>query len=322
MSSYNHENFIEYAIESVIAQTYENFELIIVDDCSEDGSVEIINNWLKKDNRIKAIFHSKNEGIARTFNHGLRIANGDYILIMASDDMLRCDAVETCLNVLLREGCCCVIFDAEIIDTNNETIGLRFSDMYGKPSKLKGKFFNELVRGNFIMTGMVKRDILYKRKILFDERLKHLNDWLFWLDISKVCDYCYIKEPLYFYRIHPTNSSLKKGEHVQDIPEMYNILAQKYRLGRIDRSFFMKRIAIEYYMGYLNDAKNTREYLLQAWRLNPFNIKLFILYMLSLLNPRIIKAIKLLKTSLKMFFLRKYVKNREILKIIKRRYIN
>ena len=85
MSVYNAERYLEEAIQSVLAQTYENFEFIIVDDGSEDGSLAIINQI--KDKRIRLIVNEKNKGLIYSLNKGLDAAVGKYIIRMDADDI-------------------------------------------------------------------------------------------------------------------------------------------------------------------------------------------------------------------------------------------
>ncbi len=85
--SYNSVNFIEETINSVIAQTYENWEMIIVDDCSKDNSVELIQEYVNKDSRIKLIQNKVNKGAAETRNEALKVAKGRFFAFLDSDDL-------------------------------------------------------------------------------------------------------------------------------------------------------------------------------------------------------------------------------------------
>ena len=87
MPNYNCEKFIEETISSVLAQTYENWELLIVDDCSTDSSVEIIKNYCKNDDRIKLFINERNSGAASSRNWALREATGKWIAFLDSDDI-------------------------------------------------------------------------------------------------------------------------------------------------------------------------------------------------------------------------------------------
>lgn len=207
MPSYNHERFINYSIESVISQTLRSWELVVVDDGSNDGSREIIEDWLHRDNRINRVFHAENEGIAKTVNDGIRAASGQYVLIMASDDMLKRNALQLAVHTLdSNADCGAAILEAEIIDDRNNSVGILFSDLYRGPTLKKGFFFGDLVKSNYVCTGVVRRALIDEHGIGFDESMKYLNDWLFWLDLSRVCKFIYMSDPLYGYRVHSNNT--------------------------------------------------------------------------------------------------------------------
>ena len=87
MPSYNAERFIEEAIASVQAQTYKNWELIVIDDGSKYSTKEIVKKIAEKDKRIRLLINEKNMGVAKTRNRGLDISQGDYVAFLDSDDV-------------------------------------------------------------------------------------------------------------------------------------------------------------------------------------------------------------------------------------------
>ncbi|MDD4353774.1 MAG: glycosyltransferase family A protein, partial [Candidatus Nanoarchaeia archaeon] len=87
MSAYNTERYIAEAIESILNQTFKDFEFIIIDDGSTDDSLKIIKRYVKKDRRIKLIHNKKNIGLTKSLNKGLKIAKGQYIARMDADDI-------------------------------------------------------------------------------------------------------------------------------------------------------------------------------------------------------------------------------------------
>lgn len=86
MAAYNAEKTIEQAINSVLNQTYPNFELLVVNDCSKDGTVELVKEMAAKDSRLRLISNVKNSGVSYTRKHGLEEAKGSWIAILDSDD--------------------------------------------------------------------------------------------------------------------------------------------------------------------------------------------------------------------------------------------
>ena len=102
---YNSQRFIKSTIKSVQAQTYENWEMIIVDDGSADGSIDIANAFVENDERIQLIILQQNQGPAMARNKGIQVASGRYIAFLDSDDLWMPEKLEKQLDgVLLRAG--------------------------------------------------------------------------------------------------------------------------------------------------------------------------------------------------------------------------
>ncbi|HHV6902569.1 TPA: glycosyltransferase family 2 protein, partial [Haemophilus influenzae] len=102
MPVYNAECYLNQAILSCLNQSYQNIELILIDDGSTDKSIEIINNIINKDKRVKLFFTSTNQGSAAARNIGLGKAQGDYITFLDSDDFIANDKLEKQLNFMLQ----------------------------------------------------------------------------------------------------------------------------------------------------------------------------------------------------------------------------
>lgn len=118
MPVYNTSRYLKIAIDSILNQSFENFELIAVDDGSTDGSSELLAYYKNKDNRIKLLKH-KNSGLSISRNVALDIALGKYIYFMDSDDILNVDALMACYNKAEDNGLDLVFFDARILYEGN-----------------------------------------------------------------------------------------------------------------------------------------------------------------------------------------------------------
>ena len=94
ISVYNDKTYLQRAFDSVREQSYRNLEVIVVDDCSTDGSGEFCDEYCKQDARFRVIHHEKNTGVSGPRNTGLKHAKGDYIYFLDSDDYLPADAME------------------------------------------------------------------------------------------------------------------------------------------------------------------------------------------------------------------------------------
>ncbi|MFN9110899.1 MAG: glycosyltransferase family 2 protein, partial [Bacteroidota bacterium] len=94
MTAYNRQDFIAEAIESVLAQTYQNWELIVVDDCSKDNTVAIVESYAQNDNRIRVYINEKNLGDYPNRNRAASYASGELLMYVDSDDTIKSDALE------------------------------------------------------------------------------------------------------------------------------------------------------------------------------------------------------------------------------------
>lgn len=123
MPMYNAQQYIAMTIDSVIAQTYENWEMIIVDDCSVDGCDEIVKNYIKKDNRIHYYRNEQNMGVAATRNCAIMYARGQYIAFLDSDDLWKPDKLKKQLVLMKNEECSFCYGSCEVINQNGMDIG-------------------------------------------------------------------------------------------------------------------------------------------------------------------------------------------------------
>jgi len=213
MTSYNHEVYLSEAIESVLNQSFGDFELIIIDDASRDNSKEIVKNYASQDPRIKAVYHSENQGIAKSLNDGLGIAQGKYISIAASDDLWLANKLEKQMQILSQNDNLIVWSDAYIVDSVGKDTGLLWSERYKiTQKKTSGNIFFELLWGNFIcpQTLILKKDIA--EKIGFDKKITYAVDYKFLINLAQQYDFHLIAEPLVKYRIHDNNTIGKRRD--------------------------------------------------------------------------------------------------------------
>ncbi|MCT2347464.1 glycosyltransferase family 2 protein [Bacillales bacterium AN1005] len=180
MPVYNTEKYIAESINSILNQTYKNFELLIIDDGSSDRSVEIIKSY--KDNRVNLIRNEKNMGLPYTRNLGLKMAKGDYIAIMDSDDISDRERLERQLNILLENNNISVVisnFKLLYSSGKRKKSGLpQFS-----PEEIKA----QLLFRNYILnsSAMISKDFLLKNEITYHEDFFACQDYMFWIDCIK-----------------------------------------------------------------------------------------------------------------------------------------
>jgi glycosyltransferase involved in cell wall biosynthesis len=157
---YNTEKWIPDCIESVLAQTYTNFEIICVNDASPDGSLELLNNYAMHDNRIIVISHPTNKSTGAAYNTGIKHAKGEYIKVLDSDDYLSIDCLQNLVNAALKYKSDVIVGGVSIVTKHKKQIGTRKSDkIYANINPIE---YPEL---SWLSTGL-HWAMLIKRKIL------------------------------------------------------------------------------------------------------------------------------------------------------------
>jgi len=233
--TYNGAHLIGRAIQSVLNQTYQDFEIIVVDDASTDNTEELVKSF--NDGRIQYNRHEKTKGAAAARNTGIKFARGDYIAFQDSDDEWLPEKLEKQIKVFGNTSSKVGVVYTGFWRIENDT------KTYIPSSRItqkEGSIHWSLLETNFIGTpaAMVKKECLL-RAGTFDERLPRLQDWELWIRISKY--YCFkcIDEPLviaYYQpgRISSDRSALIKasklllGKHFLDIRRNRRLLAKHY----------------------------------------------------------------------------------------------
>lgn len=202
MPCYNSDKYISESIDSVLNQTYQNFELIIINDSSTDKTLEIIQSY--NDSRIKVINSTVNEGVALSRNKGISASNGTYIAFLDSDDIWEKEKLEKQLTYL-QNGWLIVCSNYISFDEEN-IIKPRVS-----PETIH---YNDMLKTNFIgnLTGIYNQCKLGKH---FQKKIGH-EDYVMWLDVIKKSGQVYcIQEPLAKYRLSSNSLSGNKLKTMQ-----------------------------------------------------------------------------------------------------------
>lgn len=191
MPSYNTANYISESINSVINQTYENWELIIVDDCSSDNTEEIVNKILK-DKRIKYLKNTKNSGAAISRNRALKEAKGKWIAFLDSDDLWHKEKLEKQINFMEKNNYSFSYTFYEEIDEIGDNLNIR---VLGPKKITKYGMYNYCWPG--CLTVMYDAE---KIGLIQIKDIKKNNDYAMWLKIIKKAN-CYLYPySLAFYR--------------------------------------------------------------------------------------------------------------------------
>ena len=190
MPSYNTASFIEETIQSVLNQTYTNWELIIVDDCSTDNTDEVLENI--KDSRIRYFKNDKNSGAAVSRNKALREAKGQWIAYLDSDDLWMPEKLEKQIHFMETNGYAFSYTNYEEIDVNGNKTGVSITG----PKKItKTGMFNYCWPG--CLTVMFDAN---KIGLIQIEDIKKNNDYAMWLKVCRKADCFLLDETLGQYR--------------------------------------------------------------------------------------------------------------------------
>ncbi len=225
---YNAERYIANTINSVIAQSYEVFEMIIVNDCSTDGSVNVVNKYMKLDERIKLINLEKNSGAAVARNEGIKQAKGDFIAFIDADDLWKTDKLKTHINFMISNKYYFSFTDYLEVDEEGN-----IQKTIKAPKTLT---YKEELYYNHIGTSTV----IYNQSILgkiYMPELRKRQDYAFWLKILKTGINGYgLNLPLTIYKMRSDSLSSNKIDLIK-----YNwaVYRESEKFGVFKSSFFL-----------------------------------------------------------------------------------
>ncbi|NPA53714.1 MAG: glycosyltransferase family 2 protein [Aquificae bacterium] len=242
--SYKSKKFIKKTIESVLNQTYKNWEMIIVDDCSPDKSNEIIQEYIKKDNRIKLIKLSKNSGPAVARNTAIKEAKGRYIAFLDADDLWLPEKLEKQISFMEEKNLPMTYSSYYMIDEEDNPVG----EYIVEPVLT----YKKLLKRNMVgcLTGIY--DTKKLGKVYMPDILKRQDHGLWLKILKKIGKTEGIVEPLAIYRLRKNSVSSNK------------IIAAKYTWKLLREVENLNLLQAAYYFGWyiyygLNKYKNVKK---------------------------------------------------------------
>jgi teichuronic acid biosynthesis glycosyltransferase TuaG len=251
MPVYNAALYVGYAIESVLKQTYGNWELLIIDDGSTDGSNEIMKSFT--DSRIY-LFSQPNRGVSSARNVGLLHRKGQYVCFLDADDAMPPESISERLN-LFRKNPNVNMVDGyvEVYDASMTSLirtwqpSLR-GNVTGSLLALKAECF-------FSLTWMIR--IVPDHQYTFDEDLSHTEDLLFLTHLSGKGDYDYVPRPVYQYRVRPGSAMKHLDGLAKGYWQYYHKVCGLYRHQLTERMKMLLLLKIRrlMFLSYLSDRK-------------------------------------------------------------------
>lgn len=204
LCTYNDEKYIKLAINSVLCQTYDNFEFIIVNDGSTDDTQKIIESF--KDSRIK-LFNKENTGLIDSLNFGISKTQGEYIARMDGDDICLKDRFQIQLDYMESHPSVDICgSNAIVIDSNNQKCGKIQMPLNDEEIKMRLMFSSAFIHP----TVFIKRSVFINNK--YSSNYPVAEDYELWARLSKSCIFANLRDKLIFYRVHSNNVSMQKKE--------------------------------------------------------------------------------------------------------------
>ena len=287
IASYNYGDLIEKRIDSFLNQTYENIEIIVLDDCSTDDSRDVIEKF-RSDNRIRIIYNNENLGWIKNSNLGMSMSKGEYVLFGNCDDVASGDLIENLVRPLIEDKLIGVSFcESELIDFFGNQIG---SDRDSRDRKFTHSTqsncrIERMEMASFLSHSCVIPNLsaaLFRREALaliegFSTRYSICSDWNLFIELSLNWDFFYIRKPLNKFRQHKGNvrSSVKESALSEQIIELLveTSLDDRYKFG--PRRRFRKRSVVLFILH----------------RLRQENGAIDLRYMFQISNPRDLRMI-------------------------------
>ncbi len=309
MSVCNGEKYLHESIDSVLNQTYTNFEFIIINDGSNDGSLDILLKYQKKDNRI-LIVNQKNIGLTRSLNRGIKLAVGEYIARQDADDISAPSRLEKQLNYiktrpeLAMVGCLSNTFTTNgIVRKSRE---LKFSSA-GIKQYLASR--NLLKHGAVMMRKSCLAKVGFYREFFY-----YSQDYDLWLRLSQYFDIGILPEHLYQYRVTPQAVSVSRwltqkqyadiarklhAERLATGQDSYNNFVSSYPNGlplrndTANNCYYHIYIAKEFIAA--NKLNQARSELWKAWKLGYRSGEIFYLFIKSLFGAGLLDICRKIK---------------------------
>lgn len=223
---YNCERYISKTIKSVVRQTYNNVEVIIIDDCSCDGSCNVVTKWINSDHRIQLVKNDENMGMMRTVNKGLEICKGTYGIILGCDDILPEDYLVNMIECMSKT-CVFSFCNPYYIDENDNIIGLYRNNIKEYMSK---KSLNDALAFSCVIpsTGLVVRLEALKKIGGYPIAYKNYGEWMVWIKLLALGDFCFCENVHSLYRVRTGNltASFNKNELLERYWEECRVLAK------------------------------------------------------------------------------------------------
>ncbi len=244
MPVYNCESYLKLALDSIVNQTYSNLEIVVVDDCSSDNSWKIIQDYAKKDKRVKPYRNKENSKIVATMNFAIANSSGKYLARMDGDDEKIADAIESQVNFMEANSSVVVVGGTtEICDENMNTLNTR--KYLTTDAEVRDKLFrfSPYAHGAIMMrASMVPVD---------PYQLNWAEDYDLYFRLGRVGDFANLEKVVYRVRTHRASVSRTKARYQEKLTLFIRLKAvfeYGYTMKLSDKWYFFAQLATMYIM--------------------------------------------------------------------------
>ncbi len=266
ISTYNVESFIGECLESILGQTFKDFEMICIDDGSKDDTPKILKSFAKNDDRIKLILKNKNEGLAVSRNDALKLAKGKYITFLDGDDLYGSEMIEMAYNLAEKDQSDLVLWDYHVFFEPSELKGIN-----PKESELKNLNVTDkialLQRPAFTWVKLLKTKKAKELKIHFPVGRTRQDIPVHWHLVTALDNISILPEKLAYYRQQSEATTSQKDKRVFDLAyvmdETKNYLLSQNLYEKYKNEFLRQRLNLLY--GMYDSVK--KEFKLEARKL-------------------------------------------------------
>ncbi|SDG63888.1 Glycosyltransferase involved in cell wall bisynthesis [Selenomonas sp. WCT3] len=278
MSVYNGERYLSEAIDSILNQSYDDFEFIIIDDCSTDNSVDIIKSY--NDNRIRLVRNEENLRLPASLNKGIKLASGKYIARMDADDISLMDRFSKQVKYLEEHP------EVTALGGSFQVIDCGGCNLYKHHALTDEKLERYYLIPSPLAhpTVMMRRETIIDNNLFYDERYSSAQDYDLWLRIRKQFKIANLPDVLLKYRIHKKSISTIRAQEQQNntydifsknspvdvtYDECMAILHRSYTLYPWQQAFAMYRVFHTLdYIYWRNVVGYTVRYIMDKFNLN------------------------------------------------------
>jgi len=281
--TYNRAHLVGRAIQSVLAQTFTQFEILVIDDCSNDDTERVVSEI--SDDRITYIRHTENRGGSTARNTGVTASRGQFVAFLDSDDTWHPEKIAKQLDLFEKSG-----DEVGVIYT-----GFNINNSVGKTMDVhrpqaRGNIFRQLLCANCVgttSTVMIRR-ICIDKVGGFDETLPSCQDWDLWLRLARHFKYDFVPEPLVNYLEAPTAERITGN--VSAMLEGHSSVLRKFNsdIATLSASeLAAQQLNLGHIFANVGAIRISRQFLLQAIKVDPLHWKALAILIMTAFGPRL-----------------------------------